>query len=110
MLVPKLFRWLFFRKKLVTNAFDALRNENTVYVDTGVNLHPGQENYPGSVIFRNEKINEFKSKFNNETVFVLFGNSRQRAGEVEDMLKNEGFQQVFYVGTVEELKKIKENL
>lgn len=110
MLIPKLFRWIFFRKKLVQTTFDALRNEDTLYLDTSMDLGSHSETFDGSRKFGRENVAELRQEFQPDKVIVLFGNNKKRTDEIHDMLEQSGFQKVFNVGTLEELKQIKNQL
>lgn len=110
MVIPKLFRWLFFRKKMVQTTFDALRNENTVYLDTSLQLNENQETFAGSRRITHSDIASLTQEFQQDQVFILFGNNKTRTNEIHDMLEKSGFKKVFNVGTLQELKQIKEQL
>ena len=110
MLVPKLFRWLFFRKKLVQNTFDALRNDDTIYVDVSIHLGGNKESFANSVQLNHKNLQEFIQKYDKEQIIVLFGNNRKQLNEMHNQLENSGFNQIYNVGTLEELNKIKTQL
>lgn len=110
MLVPKLFRWLFFRKKLVQNTFDALRNPTTVYLDTSLDLGHNQSSFPNAIQFDVSHIDSFKKEYNADAILVIFGNNPKRRNDAHDVLENNGYAQVYNVGTLDELIQIKNQL
>ncbi|MDO5655408.1 MAG: hypothetical protein Q4G27_04640 [Flavobacteriaceae bacterium] len=103
MIIPKLFRWLFFRKKLIYNTFDALRNKDTVYIDTSLNLDSIQDSWPGSLKLKPVDLPNFKNTYSAENAIIIFGNNEKSRNEMHDLLERNGFSHVFNVGTLQEL-------
>ena len=110
MLIPKLFRWVFFRKKGVSNTFDALRHENTIYVDASIDLGREQKSYGDSFHLNNWNIHEFNQKTEKSNPIIIFGNSKSNLNKIHTDLEMNGFEKVFCVGSLEELIKIKDQL
>lgn len=110
MLIPKLFRWIFFRKKLVSNTFDALRNADTIYVDASIDLGHNQKSFENSVHLNNWNMHEFIQNTDKQNPIVLFGNSKSNLNKIHTDLEMNGFEKVFCVGSIEELIKIKDEL
>jgi len=110
MLVPKLFRWIFFRKKSVKTTFDALRNPETIYIDTSSHLGETTKTFEGSRRLGDSDINSFAQETDKDHPIILFGNNKSNIDRIHNQLEKVGFQKVFNVGSVEELIKIKEEL
>lgn len=109
LLVPKIFRWIFFRKNVVESAFNAVRNENAIFVDTSLHLNPNHESFPNSIALDKSKLNNFIQVTPKDAVIVLFGNSAQKTTHLHNALEERGFNKVFYVGTLQELKQMKDS-
>lgn len=110
MLVPKLFRWLFFRKKLVENTFDALRNDQSLLVNVDVNLGRAQSNIENSIKLTDNNWSDFVQRENKTHPIILYGNSKNKLNETQRRLEQAGFEKVFVLGTEEELINAKDNL
>lgn len=113
MLIPKLFGWLSRKKKKngpVKNTFDALRHDETLYVDVGLYYNQEKESYENSIILNRVNLAEFEAKYDKDLPIIIFGNNKSLLNKMHDELENRGFTKVFNVGRLEDLKKVKQEL
>lgn len=92
---------------MVESAFDAVRNEQAIFVDASLHLNPDQERYPKSIPLNKSNLNDFVQNTSKDTVIVLYGNNTKNATHFHNTLEDKGFSKVFYVGTLQELKEMK---
>lgn len=107
MLIPELFRWIFFRKGLVRTTFDATRNKDAIFIDTSLKLKDNQETLSGSIHLHSSNVKEFMQKTPKDAILVLFGNNKDQSVKMHDTLEQNGFTQVFNAGTLKDVKEIK---
>lgn len=92
---------------MVENTFDAVRNENALFVDTSIQLDSKQATYPQSVCLNESNWDEFVANTSEEQILVLFGNNKNQRNLMHQRLEENGFTQIYNAGTLEELNYIK---
>ncbi len=113
MLIPRLFGWFSRKKKKnapVKTTFDALRHDDTLYVDVSTEYSLSGETYETSVKLNRENLAEFELEYSKDLPIILFGNNKGQLNKMHDALEQRGFTKVFNVGRLEDLKTVKQEL
>ncbi|MGI9527524.1 MAG: hypothetical protein ACR2MS_10485 [Weeksellaceae bacterium] len=110
MIIPKLFRWLFFNKNQTNNVFDALRKTDSLLVDVSLDLGTPIESVDNSLKLDDSNFKEFVDKTSKERVIIIFGNQKARRMKFYSRLEAEGFEHLYDLGTLDDLKEIRNNL
>ncbi|MXV38114.1 hypothetical protein GO491_05405 [Flavobacteriaceae bacterium Ap0902] len=110
MIIPRLFRWLFFRNAMEDNVFDAVRKEEARYIDTSINLGTPIESIENASRLNEHNLEAFAQSTPKDTLLILYGNHKKTRMEIFQKLKETGFNNLFEVGTIQDLKNVQDSI
>ena len=111
MLMPKLFKYLFFRKVMKETTLDAIKNPQTTFIDVRNSEELEEDGALEKakhipLIELPERIEEIKTY---ATPIVIFCKSGCRAGRAKEFLDENGFEKVFNGGGYTDVMEILNN-